>query len=281
MSMNLPPYHVIAANVAAALAEDIGEADWTAMLVPETRTGSATVISRQAAVICGQAWFDEVFRQVDPQVQIAWRVAEGATVEPGAVLCEISGTARSLLTAERSALNFLQTLSAVATETRRYVEIVQGTAARVLDTRKTLPGLRRAQKYAVLVGGGDNQRMGLYAGILIKENHILAAGSIRAALEAARALAPSHVPIQIEVENLAELDEALAAGGTSVLLDNMSNDDMREAVARSRGQAVLEASGGVDLTSVRAIAETGVDRISIGKLTKDVVAVDLSMRLKV
>ncbi|SFN78541.1 nicotinate-nucleotide pyrophosphorylase [carboxylating] [Formivibrio citricus] len=281
MSMNLPPYHVIAANVAAALAEDIGEADWTAMLVPEARTGSATVISRQAAVICGQAWFDEVFRQVDPQVQIAWRVAEGDAVEPGAVLCEISGAARSLLTAERSALNFLQTLSAVATETRRYVDIVQGTSARVLDTRKTLPGLRRAQKYAVLVGGGDNQRMGLYAGILIKENHILAAGSIRAALEAAQELAPSHVPIQIEVENLTELDEALAAGATSVLLDNMSNGDMREAVARSRGQAELEASGGVDLISVRAIAETGVDRISIGKLTKDVVAVDLSMRLKV
>ncbi len=279
--ISLPPRHVIAGNVAAALAEDIGEADWTALLIPEARAGAATVISRQAAVICGQPWFDEVFRQVDPAVRIEWQVAEGAVVEAGAVLCEINGAARSLLTAERSALNFLQTLSAVATETRRYVDVVAGTSAKVLDTRKTLPGLRRAQKYAVLVGGGDNQRMGLYAGILIKENHILAAGSIRAALEAARALAPSQVPIQVEVENLAELDEALAAGASSVLLDNMSNDEMREAVTRAGSRALLEASGGVDLYSIRAIAETGVDRISIGKLTKDVQAVDLSMRLKV
>lgn len=277
----LPPHYLIAANVAAALAEDIGEADWTAMLVPESGSGSAAVISRQPAVICGQAWFDEVFRQVDPAVQVDWQVVEGSYVGAGTVLCEVRGAARSLLTAERSALNFLQTLSAVATETRRYVEAVAGTNARVLDTRKTLPGLRRAQKYAVLVGGGENQRMGLYAGILIKENHILAAGSIRAALEAAREIAPSHVPIQIEVENLAELDEALAAGATSVLLDNMSNDAMCEAVSRAAGKALLEASGGVDLASIRAIAETGVDRISIGKLTKDVVAVDLSMRLKV
>lgn len=277
----LPPHYLIAANVTAALTEDIGEADWTAMLVPEARTGRATVISRQPAVICGRAWFDEVFRQVDPAVQVDWLVVEGAYVGAGTALCEIRGSARSLLTAERSALNFLQTLSAVATETRRYVEAVAGTNARVLDTRKTLPGLRRAQKYAVLVGGGDNQRMGLYAGILIKENHILAAGSIRAALEAARELAPSHVPIQIEVENLAELDEALSAGATSILLDNMSNDAMHEAVLRAAGKALLEASGGVDLASIRAIAETGVDRISIGKLTKDVAAVDLSMRLKV
>lgn len=281
MTMCLPPRHIIAANVAAALAEDIGEADWTSLLIHEARQGAATVISRQSAVVCGQAWFDEVFFQVDPAVHVEWNVAEGAMVEPDTVLCEIDGAARSLLTAERSALNFLQTLSAVATETRRYVDVVAGTSARVLDTRKTLPGLRRAQKYAVLVGGGDNQRMGLYAGILIKENHILAAGSIRAVLDAARALAPSHVPIQIEVENLSELDAALAAGATAILLDNMSNEAMREAVARASGKAVLEASGGVDLSSVRAIAETGVDRISIGKLTKDVMAVDLSMRLKV
>lgn len=280
MTIKLPPQHLIAAHVAAALAEDIGEADWTAMLVPAKRAGSATVISRQAAVICGLPWFDEAFRQVDSGVQICWLVAEGARVEAGAVLCEISGSARSMLTAERTALNFLQMLSAVATETRRYVDAVAGTAARVLDTRKTLPGLRRAQKYAVLVGGGDNQRIGLYDGILIKENHIMAAGSIRGALEAAQALAPSHVGIQIEVEDLAGLDEALQAGATSVLLDNMSHADMREAVARSRGRAVLEASGGVDLATIRAIAETGVDRISIGKLTKDVTAVDLSMRFR-
>ena len=278
MTITLPPLHLVAAHVAAALAEDIGEADWTAMLVPAGRPGSATVISRQTAVICGQPWFDEAFRQVDSGAQVRWLVAEGARVEAGAVLCEISGAARSLLTAERTALNFLQMLSAVATETRRYVDAVAGTGARVLDTRKTLPGLRRAQKYAVLVGGGDNQRIGLYDGILIKENHIMAAGSIRGALESAQALAPSHVGIQIEVEDLVGLDEALQAGATSVLLDNMSHADMREAVARSRGRAVLEASGGVDLASIRAIAETGVDRISIGKLTKDVTAVDLSMR---
>ncbi len=281
MTISLPPRHIIAVNVAAALAEDIGDNDWTALLIPAERSGSATVIARQQAVIAGQPWFDEVFHQVDSAVQIRWNVAEGDQVAAGTVLCEISGAARSLLTAERSALNFLQMLSAVATETRRYVDAIAGTSAKIHDTRKTLPGLRRAQKYAVLVGGGCNQRIGLYDGVLIKENHIMAAGSIAAALQAARALAPSHVTIQIEVENLAELDEALAAGATSVLLDNMSNADMREAVARARGKAVLEASGGIEFSTIRAIAETGVDRISIGKLTKDVTAVDLSMRFKI
>ena len=281
MTISLPPRHIIAVNVAAALAEDIGDNDWTALLIPAERSGSATVIARQQAVIAGQPWFDEVFHQVDSAVQIRWNVAEGDQVAAGTVLCEISGAARSLLTAERSALNFLQMLSAVATETRRYVDAIAGTSAKIHDTRKTLPGLRRAQKYAVLVGGGCNQRIGLYDGVLIKENHIMAAGSIAAALQAARALAPSNVTIQIEVENLAELDEALAAGATSVLLDNMSNADMREAVARARGKAVLEASGGIELATIRAIAETGVDRISIGKLTKDVTAVDLSMRFKI
>lgn len=276
----LPPRHIIAANVAAALAEDIGENDWTAQLIPAGKPGVARVIARQSAVICGKPWFDEVFHQVDPDACIDWKIAEGDRVEAGTLLCEISGQARSLLTAERSALNFLQMLSAVASETRRYVDAVAGTGARIHDTRKTLPGLRRAQKYAVLVGGGCNQRIGLYDGILIKENHIMAAGSITAALEAAREIAPSHVTIQIEVENLTELDEALAAGATSVLLDNMSNDDMREAVNRSRGKAVLEASGGIEMATIRAIAETGVDRISIGKLTKDVIAVDLSMRFQ-
>lgn len=280
MKIALPPSHLIAANVAAALAEDVGEQDWTAQLIPADKSGSATVIARESAVICGQPWFDEVFCQVDPTVRVEWKVEEGEHVAAETLLCEIHGAARSLLTAERSALNFLQLLSAVATETRRYVDVVAGTNARIHDTRKTLPGLRRAQKYAVLAGGGCNQRIGLYDGILIKENHIMAAGGISAALAAARKLAPSHVGIQIEVENLAELDEALAAGATSVLLDNMSNADLRAAVARSRDRAVLEASGGVDLTTLRAIAETGVDRISVGKLTKDVVAVDLSMRFK-
>lgn len=280
MTISLPPLHLIAANVAVALAEDIGEQDWTAQLIPAGKSGSATVVARQQAVICGQPWFDEVFHQVDPTVQVGWKVSEGELVEAGDVLCEIEGSARSLLTAERSALNFVQLLSAVATETRTYVDIVTGTNAHIHDTRKTLPGLRRAQKYAVLVGGGCNQRMGLYDGILIKENHIMAAGSISAALHAAQSLAPSHVTIQIEVENLVELDEALAAGAQSILLDNMSNADLREAVTRSRGKAVLEASGGIELGTLRAIAETGVDRISVGKLTKDVAAVDLSMRFK-
>ncbi|MDR3409417.1 MAG: carboxylating nicotinate-nucleotide diphosphorylase [Formivibrio sp.] len=280
MTISLPPRHIISANVSVALAEDIGDNDWTAQLISADRHGSATVVARQQAVICGQPWFDEVFRQIDPAAEIRWNVTEGDQVVAGTVLCEISGAARSLLTAERSALNFLQLLSAVATETRRYVDAVAGTTAKIHDTRKTLPGLRRAQKYAVLVGGGCNQRIGLYDGILIKENHIMAAGSIKAALEAARSLAPGHVTIQIEVENLAELDQALAAGAVSVLLDNMSNDDMREAVNRSRSKAVLEASGGIEFSTIRAIAETGVDRISIGKLTKDVNAVDLSMRFK-
>nr|WP_308447497.1 carboxylating nicotinate-nucleotide diphosphorylase [Chitinimonas viridis] len=273
-----PPAHLIAQQVAAALAEDIGCADWTAMLIAAERPGRATVRVRQAAVVCGQAWFEECFRQVDASVSIRWQVAEGAQVVADTVLCEITGPARALLTAERSALNFLQTLSAVATETQRYVAAIAGTRARIHDTRKTLPGLRLAQKYAVRVGGGENQRIGLYDGILIKENHIAAAGSIAAVLREAFKLAPAGVGIQIEVETLAELDQALAAGAQSVLLDNMSHADMAEAVSRSSGKAVLEASGGVDMSTVRAIAETGVDRISIGKLTKDVSAVDLSMR---
>lgn len=278
MTLTPPPAHLIAQQVAAALAEDIGRADWTAMLIPAERPGRASVRVRQAAVVCGQAWFEECFRQVDDSVSIHWQVAEGAQVGADTVLCEIAGPARALLTAERSALNFLQTLSAVATETQRYVAAIAGTRARIHDTRKTLPGLRLAQKYAVRVGGGENQRIGLYDGILIKENHIAAAGSIAAVLREAFKLAPAGVGIQIEVENLAELDQALAAGAQSVLLDNMSHADMAEAVRRSAGKAVLEASGGVDISTVRAIAETGVDRISIGKLTKDVSAIDLSMR---
>lgn len=274
----LPAFHHITRLISDALAEDIGQQDWTALLIAADSQGSARVIAREDAVICGIAWFDEAFRQVEARCQVRWQVAEGDKVAAGQCLCEISGSARALLTAERTALNMLQTLSAVATETRRYVDAIAGTRARILDTRKTLPGMRLAQKYAVTVGGGMNQRIGLYDGVLIKENHIMAAGSITAALANARALVPAGVSIQVEVENLAELQEALAAGCTLILLDNMSLDDMREAVRLSAGRAELEASGGVELASVRAIAETGVDRISIGKLTKDVRAVDLSMR---
>ena len=274
----LPPAHHIASLVSQALAEDIGQQDWTALLIDAATPGHARVIAREAATVCGQAWFDEAFRQVDGRCQVRWQVAEGQQVAADTVLCEISGPARALLTAERTALNLLQTLSAVASETRRYADIIAGTRARILDTRKTLPGMRLAQKYAVTVGGGVNQRIGLYDGILIKENHIMAAGSITRALQRARELAPPQVSIQVEVENLTELQEALDAGCTLILLDNMSLDDMREAVRLSAGRALLEASGGVDFNTVRAIAETGVDRISIGKLTKDVRAIDLSMR---
>ena len=276
----LPPHHLIAHQVSLSLAEDIGSGDWTAMLIDENAGGRATVLAREEAVVCGQAWFDECFRQVDARSRVEWKVEEGERVATGTVLCEIAGPARALLTAERSALNFLQLLSAVATQTRRYAEVVTGTAARVLDTRKTLPGLRLAQKYAVTVGGGDNQRIGLYDGILIKENHIMAAGGVRQALEQAYRLAPANVSVQVEVETLDELKEALAAGAKLVLLDNMSLEQMREAVRLSAGRAQLEASGGVELATVRAIAETGVDRISVGKLTKDVAAIDLSMRFQ-
>jgi nicotinate-nucleotide pyrophosphorylase (carboxylating) len=274
----IPASHLIAAQVAAALQEDIGQCDWTARLIAEETNSSATVIARQDAVLCGQAWFDEVFRQVDAKAVVQWQVKEGEQVVEGQVLCHITGSARSLLTAERSALNYLQTLSAVATETRRYVDLVAHTGAKIYDTRKTLPGMRLAQKYAVTVGGGQNQRLGLYDGILIKENHILAAGNIAAALTTAKRFAPADVSIQIEVETLNELEQALHAGATSVLLDNMTLADLRSAVALTGDQAVLEASGGVSYASVQAIAETGVQRISIGKLTKDIQAVDLSMR---
>ena len=273
----LPAQHLIAHSVSLALAEDIGDKDWTAALCPNL-PGEARIVARETAVLCGQAWLEECYRQIDAHCRVQWHVPEGASIAGGDVVCTIRGPAQALLTAERSGLNFLQTLSGVATETRRYVDAVAGTRAVIHDTRKTVPGLRLAQKYAVTVGGGANQRVGLYDGILIKENHIIANGSITAALAAARAIAPPHVTLQVEVENLAELDEALAAACPLILLDNMSLDEMREAVRRSAGRAQLEASGGVDLDSVRAIAETGVDRISIGKLTKDVRAIDFSMR---
>ena len=265
-------------NVSAALAEDVGACDWTAQLTPAGAGAHATVICRSAAIIAGQPWFDAVFRELDAGIAIDWRVDEGQAVAPNTVLCTLGGAARTLLTGERAALNFLQMLSAVATVTRQYVNAVAGTRAAILDTRKTLPGLRVAQKYAVKTGGGMNHRMGLYDGILIKENHIAATGGVTAALAAARKLAPAGVWIQIEVETLDQLREALMAGAEMILLDNMSTAQMREAVKITAGRAKLEASGGITLDNVRAIAETGVDRISIGGLTKDVKAVDLSMR---
>ena len=274
--MNIAPE--IERNVAAALAEDVGGGDWTARLTPATREARASVICRSAATIAGRPWFDAVFRSLDNQVNISWQVEEGQPVAPNTPLCTVSGNARALLTGERAALNFLQMLSGVATATRHYVDAVAGTRAAILDTRKTLPGLRVAQKYAVKTGGGMNHRMGLYDGILIKENHIAAAGGVSAAMAEAQRTAPAGVWIQIEVENFTQLDEALAAGATLILLDNMSTAQMREAVNRTAGRAKLEASGGISIGNVREIAETGVDRISIGALTKDVKAVDLSMR---
>lgn len=269
----------ISTLVRAALQEDIGACDFTAMLVPADCEAHATVISREAAVLCGIPWFEQCFRELDADIDIQWRVKEGVEASPGDTLCEIRGNARALLTAERAALNFLQTLSATASATRRYVAAVAGTEARIYDTRKTLPGLRVAQKYAVRVGGGHNHRMGLYAGILIKENHIAVAGGIAQALRAAEAIAPVGIPLQIEVENCAELDAALAAGATLILLDNFSVEQMRQAVEITAGRAELEASGGITLGNLREVAETGVDRISIGSITKDVKAIDLSMRI--
>jgi len=271
--------HDIHLNVSAALNEDLGSGDLTAQLIPHTQAITAGIITRQQAVLCGSLWFEECFRSLDPNCEIRWVAQEGDTIHPNQQLCEVQGSARALLTAERSALNFLQTLSGTATLTRRYVEAVAGTQAKIMDTRKTLPGLRMAQKYAVRVGGGHNQRVGLFDGVLIKENHITAAGGIAAVMELAFRVTPPHIPIQIEVENLVQLDEALLAGARLILLDNFSLVDMRVAVTHAARRAELEASGGITLDNVRLVAETGVDRISIGALTKDVSAVDLSMRI--
>ena len=266
-------------TVFTAMLEDIGSGDLTALLIPEDNTAQATIISREDAVICGIDWVEACFHHVNKEIKIKWLVNEGEKVSANQLLCKISGNARAILTAERCALNFLQTLSAVATHTRQYVLAASGTKVEILDTRKTIPGLRLAQKYAVTVGGGSNQRLALYDGILIKENHIAAAGSIAAALTQAAKL-DQNTSIQIEVENLDELQQALDAGATSILLDNFSIPELREAVAITQGRALLEASGNVDLSSVRAIALTGVNRISIGALTKNIRAVDLSMRIK-
>jgi nicotinate-nucleotide pyrophosphorylase (carboxylating) len=265
-------------NVLAALAEDIGGGDLTAMLTSATRRSKGTVISREDAVLAGSAWFDACFRRLDPNVAIRWNARDGEHIEQGQVLCSIEANTRALLTAERAALNFLQLLSSTATTTRRHVDAIAGTRARILDTRKTLPGLRLAQKYAVTCGGGFNHRLGLYDGILIKENHIMAAGGVSAALAQARAIGRHDVFIQIEVESLEQLAEALDAGATMILLDNMDLAQMRQAVGLTAGRAELEASGGVHLETVRAIAETGVDRISVGSLTKNIRAIDLSLR---
>jgi nicotinate-nucleotide pyrophosphorylase (carboxylating) len=271
-----------ARNVRDALREDVGTGDWTALLVPR-RPARALVEVREEAVLCGRDWFEAVFRALDPAVLVEWRYEEGADMAATSEVCEVRGDVRALLTGERSALNFLQLLSAAATVARRHARAVAGVSPNprgcaVLDTRKTIPGLRRAQKYAVRVGGGANHRLALWDGILIKENHVAAAGGIAAALERARAL-QAGVEIQVEVERLEQLDEALAAGAASVLLDNFTIDLIRAAVALSGGRALLEVSGGVTLENLREIAATGVDRISIGALTKDVRAVDFSMRL--
>lgn len=265
-------------NVTIALDEDVGACDLTGELVPEGQRVNAQVVVREAAVLCGAPWFDAVMEALDASIIVDWQYAEGDLMNADSIVCKINAPARALLTAERGALNFLQLLSAVATATRKYVDIIAGTKAAILDTRKTLPGLRLAQKYAVRVGGGQNQRLALYDGILIKENHIAAAGGIAASLQAAQAL-NAGVSIQVEVESLDELQQALTSGARSILLDNFSTEMMRAAVDLNAGKALLEASGGIDTHSVRAIAETGVDRISIGSLTKDIKATDYSLRI--
>jgi nicotinate-nucleotide pyrophosphorylase (carboxylating) len=267
-------------NVAATLAEDLRDGDLTARLLPASHLTTAHLITREHAVLCGAAWFDACFRALDPHCRIQWHVLEGATIVPNQLLCEIHGNARALLTAERSALNLLQTLSGTATRTRRYADRVAGLPVKIMDTRKTLPSLRMAQKYAVRVGGGHNQRIGLFDGVLIKENHIAAAGGISEVLALAFSVTPAHVGVQIEVENLIELEQALNAGAKLILLDNFDLDGLRAAVSFTAKRAELEASGGVTLDTLREIALTGVDRISIGTLTKDLGSVDFSLRVQ-
>ncbi|MGV6397193.1 carboxylating nicotinate-nucleotide diphosphorylase [Pseudomonas caspiana] len=268
----------IEANVRRALLEDVGSGDITAQLIPDERLAKATIISRDAAVIAGTAWVDAVFRQLDPRVAVHWQVVDGDRVQPNQALFHLEGPARSLLTGERSALNFLQMLSGVATKAQHYADMVSDTQVKLLDTRKTLPGLRMAQKYAVTCGGCHNHRIGLFDAFLIKENHIAACGGIAEAISAAHKIAPGK-PVEIEVESLDELRQALDAGADIVMLDELSLDDMREAVRINAGRAKLEASGGINDDTLVVIAQTGVDYISIGAMTKDVKAVDLSMRL--
>ena len=267
----------VASQVRLALAEDVGNGDLTAALVPANAVAHAEVIVREPAVLCGSAWFNEVFRQLDPGIRVDWSASDGETLVASQRVCTLHGMARPVLSGERTALNFLQTLSGTASRAAQYVAAVAGTPAVILDTRKTLPGLRLAQKYAVRCGGASNHRIGLFDAVLIKENHIRAAGSIAAALRAAQAATARDVMIEIEVENMAELGQALAAGATRILLDNFSHAQLREAVRLTAGRAKLEASGGVSLESVREIALSGVDFISVGQLTKDVRATDFSM----
>lgn len=275
----LPPPEAIARDVRRALEEDIGSGDVTAELLPAAARARARVITREAAVLCGTAWFDECFRQLDAATRVEWHAADGEQVAPGALLCHVDGVARALVSAERTALNFLQTLSATATTTAAYVAAARGTRTVVLDTRKTLPGLRLAQKYAVRVGGGQNHRTGLFDAVLIKENHVVAAGSITAAIRQARTLHPGLL-VETEVEDFTELREALAAGADRIMLDEFELHELSRAVAETGGRVPLEVSGSVALERVRAIAETGVDYVSIGALTKHVRAIDLSMRVE-
>jgi nicotinate-nucleotide pyrophosphorylase (carboxylating) len=268
----------IADDVRRTLAEDVGSGDITAALIPAERQASATILTRESAILCGTAWADEVFRQVDPAIEVEWLARDGERMAPDQVFCRLSGPARGLLTAERSAMNFIQTLSATATRSRYFADIVAGTPVRLLDTRKTLPGLRMAQKYAVTCGGCHNHRIGLFDAFLIKENHIAACGGIAEAVSQARTLAPGK-PVEVEVESLAELRQALDAGADIIMLDELSLADMREAVRITEGRAALEASGGITEATLRDVADTGVDFISIGSMTKDIKAVDLSMRL--
>ncbi|HCR98685.1 MAG: carboxylating nicotinate-nucleotide diphosphorylase [Halomonas sp.] len=268
----------ISTCVTRLLNEDIGSGDITAQLIPEDQWATATVITRESAVLCGTAWVDEIFQQLDARVTLRWLAADGDLLDEGQGFLELEGPARSLLTGERAALNMLQTLSATATATRRYVNLIEGTGVRLLDTRKTLPGLRLAQKYAVTCGGGHNHRIGLWDAFLIKENHISACGGIKAAVSHARALA-KDVPVEVEVETFEELDQALAAGADIIMLDNFALEDLYVAVELNGGRATLEASGNVDAATLKAIADTGVDCISSGALTKDIQSIDLSMRI--
>ncbi|WP_275096424.1 carboxylating nicotinate-nucleotide diphosphorylase [Sedimenticola hydrogenitrophicus] len=275
--LSLPSPQDIQAQVRLALAEDLGTGDRTAALIPADARSRVRVVCREAAVVCGVAWFAEVFRQLDPGIVIDWFFRDGELIDADRLVCELNGNTRALLSGERTALNYLQTLSGTATLARQYADAVAGTGVRILDTRKTVPGLRLQQKYAVTCGGCHNHRIGLFDAVLIKENHIKAAGSVTAAVKRAQALA-SDIEIEVEVESLAELEEALAAGARRILLDNFTPELLRRAVKRADGQARLEASGGVSLETIREIAEAGVDDISVGALTKDVRAIDLSMR---
>ena len=272
----MPPSQAVQEQVSLALAEDVRDGDRTASLIPESSVSKVQVICREQAVLCGSAWFDEVFRQLDSSVSISWLALDSESVTPGSIVCEIEGNTRALLTGERAALNYLQTLSGTATLARRYADAVAGTGVRILDTRKTIPGLRIQQKYAVLCGGCFNHRIGLFDAILIKENHISAAGSITVAVQNA-VESSSDLEIEVEVEDLSGLEEAISAGVGRILLDNFSNDQLKQAVKLNAGRARLEASGGISLETLRAKAECGVDDISVGALTKDVKAIDLSM----